>query len=218
MTEIPTQEEMRRLAREDHERNLQIIEDMKQKLVDKWEPSGILKDFTDPKDKRNMAQMLESQANWLLYLDEKFNDASVDDSQKEKYVQNITSFALPLVVKVFGPEISQYGSMGLPASLGDNGVIIAKTQKLSSAVSHVANIDYDTCYNAIECEAEYMDKLAAELRGLIQAHRMYLEEKCECKLKFYVYIPLIFSTVYDTDGAPAFFECSVRWTSERVDA
>ena len=83
------------------------------KLVDKWEPTGLLDDIEDPTKKQGMSVLLENQATQLI----KEASATGTGGSKEEW----SGVALPLVRRIFGElsaqEFVSVQPMNLPSGL-----------------------------------------------------------------------------------------------------
>jgi len=83
------------------------------KLVDKWEPTGLLDDINDSTKKTGMAVLLENQATQLI----KEASATSTSANKEEW----SGVALPLVRRIFGElaaqEFVSVQPMNLPSGL-----------------------------------------------------------------------------------------------------
>jgi len=104
------------------------------KLVDKWEPTGLLDDMTDSTKKTGMAVLLENQATQLI----KEASATGTGGSKEEW----SGVALPLVRRIFG-EISAQEFVSVQPMNLPSGLIFYLDFKYGSAnqANHTQNTD-----------------------------------------------------------------------------
>jgi hypothetical protein len=214
MTEL-TWEQMEQLAWEDHQRNLQLIQDKQEQLRVKWEPTGILGEINRVEDQRTMATLLESQLKQLEYMNEKYDDASIASIMKEQYTKWLDATLLPLTARVFRPIISDIRAMGLPAGLGERSTIVARTRRLGE-IQHIKTFNC-TGYYPIDCESEYFDAVCPLLTDMyIQSMEEERARTPDKKVNFYVYMPLILGTLRDMELNPIKFGVTTRYAVERI--
>ena len=103
------------------------------KLVDKWEPTGLLDDIDDSTKKTGMAVLLENQATQLI----KEASATGTGGSKEEW----SGVALPLVRRIFG-EISAQEFVSVQPMNLPSGLIFFLDFKYGSA--NQANIDQNS--------------------------------------------------------------------------
>jgi len=215
MTEL-TREQMDQLAWEDHQRNLQLIQDKQEQLRIKWEPSMLLGEIERVEDQRTMATMLESQAGQIQYMKEQYDDESIAPIMKEQYTTWLADVLVPLTARVFRPIISDIRAMSLPAGLGERNAIVAKTRRLGE-IQHIKTFNC-TGYYALDCESDYFDAVGPLLTNmyieLMEEERARTPDK---KVNFYVYMPLILGTLRDTELSPIKFGITTRFAAERID-
>ena len=104
------------------------------KLVDKWEPTGLLDDIEDSTKKTGMAVLLENQATQLI----KEASQTGTGGSKEEW----SGVALPLVRRIFGELAAQEFVSVQPMNL-PSGLIFFLDFKYGSAnqANHVQNSD-----------------------------------------------------------------------------
>ena len=103
------------------------------KLVDKWEPTGLLDDIDDSTKKTGMAVLLENQATQLI----KEASGTGTGGSKEEW----SGVALPLVRRIFG-EISAQEFVSVQPMNLPSGLIFFLDFKYGSASAHAnANTD-----------------------------------------------------------------------------
>ena len=104
------------------------------KLVDKWEPTGLLDDMTDSTKKTGMAVLLENQATQLI----KEASGTGTGGSKEEW----SGVALPLVRRIFG-EISAQEFVSVQPMNLPSGLIFYLDFKYGSAnqANHAQNTD-----------------------------------------------------------------------------
>ena len=103
------------------------------KLVDKWEPTGLLDDIEDSTKKTGMAVLLENQATQLI----KEASGTGTGGSKEEW----SGVALPLVRRIFG-EISAQEFVSVQPMNLPSGLIFFLDFKYGSASAHAnANTD-----------------------------------------------------------------------------
>lgn len=208
---------MSELARQDWQRNLQIVEDHKEKLRVKWEPTGLLGQIDDIKNQRNMAMMLDSQSRQIQYMKEQYADEKIEPIMKEQYTQWLSAVLLPLTARVFRPIISDVKAMELPAGLGEVGTIVARTRALGE-IPHIKTFNC-TGYYGIDCESDYFDAVGPLLTDMYI--KMMEDERAKTpdkRVNFFVYIPIILGTLRDMEFNAVKFKVVTRYAAERIDA
>jgi hypothetical protein len=201
---------------EEHTNDIAIVAAQKDKIVKEWLKSGLLEGITDVEDRRNMAVMLNNTANWYHGELQKYMNKEVAPILKETYIEELNNILLPLVRKVFGPDISRYGSMMLPAAFDDNfNPILCKVVKVDTELPHISTIPNG--FHRHGLEADYVEQLSVLIREFFNKEIKRQEELYNTKVKLYIYMPIMLSTIYNVENlSPSHFTGVTRFAVTEI--